>query len=277
MDRISLPLEIQLMILKHLTSGDNIFQYSTVCREWQRAIEQRNFHSFSLTAQDVPTLDTIMADRNLSLIKYYRYMWYSIELQSYDCSDCNRFDDDTMATAAAVKDGIRTMFQTLSKRSHSGDMTLDISIYSPSDAEHYFKYIRFEPANAPSSNRTTDQASHHVPVHSTSPSLNSILRIFTEFYFTDVDASGHETSESGEEFWASVPQVSCVTRLLLRRQTRRRWDPIAIRRLFSHLPNLRDLVIEPWNEEVNDSQMDTDKRKCSYNYNTLCIWCGANY
>jgi hypothetical protein len=28
------------------------------------------------------------------------------------------------------------MFPTLSKRSHSGDMILDLSLYSPSDAEH---------------------------------------------------------------------------------------------------------------------------------------------
>jgi hypothetical protein len=30
-----------------------------------------------------------MAKRNLSLIKY---IWYSIELQSYDCLDCNHYE-----------------------------------------------------------------------------------------------------------------------------------------------------------------------------------------
>ena len=264
------------MILERLASGNNIAQYATVCWEWQTAIEQQNFHSLSLTAQDVPTLNNIMAKRNLSLIKY---IWYSIELQSYDCSDCNHYEpeDEYRATAVAIKDGIRTMFQTLSKHSHSGDMTLDLSIHSPSDAEHYFKYIRFEPANALSRNRMRRQASHHVPVHSTPPSLRAVNRIFTLFFFTDVDASGHETSESGEEFWASVPQVSCVTRLLLRRQTRRRWDPIAISRLVAHFPNLEDLVIEPWSAGMNEIEMDTDERKCSNTFNTISISCGTNY
>src|SRR4051794_34580557 len=86
LDRTSLPLDIEVMILEHLASGNNIAQYATVCREWQTAIEKLNFHSLSLTAQDVPTLNNIMVKRNLSLIKY---IWYSIELQSYDCSDCH--------------------------------------------------------------------------------------------------------------------------------------------------------------------------------------------
>ena len=276
MDLTSLPPEIRVMILKHLASGNNISQYATVCLEWQTAIEQLNFRSLSLTAQDVPTLNNIMAKRNLSLIKY---IWYSIELQSYDCSDCNHheYEEEHEAAAVAIKDGIRTMLQALSKRSHSRDMTLDLSIYSPSDAEHYFKYIRFEPSNALSRNRIRGQASHHVPVHSTMRSLDAVLRIFTLFILTDLDASGHETSESGEEFWASIPQVSCVTRLLLRRQTRRRWDPIAISRLLAHFPNLEDLVIEPWSAGVNEIEMDTDKRKCSYTFNTIPISCGTNY
>jgi hypothetical protein len=245
------------LILKHLASGNNIAQYAPVCREWQTAIEQVNFHSLNLTVQDVPTLNNITAKRNLSLIKY---IWYSIELPSYDCSDCNHYEceNEHRATSVAIKDGIRTMFATLSKHSHSGDMTLDLSIYSPSDAEHYFQYIRFEPANALSRNRMRGQASHRVPVHSPPRSLSAVNRIFGEFFLTDLDASGYETSESGEKFWASIPQVCCVSRLLLRRQTRRRWDPIAISRLCAHFPNLKDVVIEPWSTGVKDTEMDTD-------------------
>jgi hypothetical protein len=265
MDRTSLPPEIWIMILERLASGNNIAQYATVCWEWRTAFEKLNFHSLSLTAKDVPTLNNIMAKRNLSLIKY---IWYSIELQSYDCLDCNHYEpgDEYRAIAVAIQDGIRTMFHTLSKRSHSGDMTLDLSIYSPSDAEHYFKYIRFEPAHALSRSRMRGQASHHVPVHSTPPSLHAVLKIFARLLCPDLDASGHMTSLSGEKFWASVPQISCVTRLLLRRQTRRQWVPIAISQLLAHFPNLEDLVIEPWSTGVNEVEMNTDKRKCSYTF-----------
>ncbi|KAF2450213.1 hypothetical protein P171DRAFT_468610 [Karstenula rhodostoma CBS 690.94] len=180
---------------------------------------------------------------------------------SYDCSECNQYESEYehRTTAVAVKDGIRTMFQTLRKSSHSGDMTLDLSIYSPSDAEHYFKYIRFEPANVLSRNRMREQATPRCSTqHVAMPPCcqQGLWRIL----FMDFDASGHETSESGGEFWASVPQVSCVTRLLLRRETRRLWDLIAISRLSAHFPNLEDLVIEPWSAGVNEIEMDTDKR-----------------
>ncbi|PVI03194.1 hypothetical protein DM02DRAFT_521358 [Periconia macrospinosa] len=257
MDPTSLPSEITAIILKYLADENNIAQYATVCREWQAVIEQLNFHSLSLAAQDVPKLNNIMATRNLNLVKY---IWYSIELKSYDCSDCFRDDDELESTAVAIKDGIRTMFQTLSKRSHNRGLTLDISIHSPSDAEHYFNYIRFEPANAVGRDRTTGQGSDHVAVRGVVPSLQAIRRISAEFFFIDFDASGHETSASGEEFWASVPQVSCVSRLLLRRQTRRQWDPIAISRLIARLSNLEDLVIEPWSDATHYNQSLTDKR-----------------
>ncbi|PSN63631.1 hypothetical protein BS50DRAFT_647268 [Corynespora cassiicola Philippines] len=247
MDRTSLPLDIEVMILKHLASGNNIAQYATVCREWQTAIEKLNFHSLSLTAQNVPTLNNIMIKRNLSLIKY---VWYSSELDFYDCSDCDRsqLGYESRDTAAAIKDGIRKMLQTLSKRSHRGYMTLDLSIYPPSDAEHYFKYIRFQSANAVSRNRMKGQASQYVRVHHTLPSLRAVSRIFGLFILADFDASGHETSETGEEFRASVPQ------------TRRQWDPITISQLSAHFPNLEDLVIEPWSTGVYENQKDTDKR-----------------
>ena len=44
-------------------------------------------------------------------------------------------------------------------------MTLDLSGYSPSGAEHRFRYIRFEPSNALSRNRAREQASKYVLIN----------------------------------------------------------------------------------------------------------------
>lgn len=251
-------------------------QCAAVCREWQTTIEQANFHSLSLTSRDLPALDKIMAKRNFSLIKSISY---SIKLPSYDRLVCDylELEYELKAITFAIKYGIRKLFHALSKYPHSGEMTLDLSIYSPSDAEHYFKYIRFEPAHALSQNGMRRQASDLVPIDSTTPTLRSVERIFRNFFFTDMDAYGHEISRDGEEFWASLPQVSCVTRLLLRRQTRRRWDAVAISRLLAHFPNLQDLVIEPWGLGVNRIELNTDRRKCSYPLNAICISSDMNY
>ncbi|CAI6339978.1 unnamed protein product [Periconia digitata] len=245
-----IPSEIWIMILEHLASVTKIAQYATVCRKWQAVIEKLNFHSLSLSARDGLIPDSIMAKRN-SLIKY---IWYSIELPDYGCSKCSHWDSprDVRVSSWRIKDGIDTMFQALSKHQHlhSRGMTLDLSIHSLSDAEHYFKHIRFEPANIDPANalsrtRMKEKVLHHVPEHSMTPPFTAVERIMSVLPFSDFDASGLKIPETDERFWSSVPQVPCVTRLLLRRQTRRRWDPPTITRLLALFPNLEDLVIEP--------------------------------
>jgi hypothetical protein len=127
----SLAAELRGMILEALIHEGNIAHCTSVCREWQIAIEQHNFHSLKLTAQDIPIFK-IMATRNLSLI---RYIWYFIELRDYNGTECDldETEDVLDANRATVEDGMRTMFYALSERPPDGNMTLDISIHSPSD------------------------------------------------------------------------------------------------------------------------------------------------
>lgn len=171
----SLAAELRGMILEALAHEGDVAHCASVCREWQAAIEQLNFHSLKLTARDIPIFK-IMATRNLGLI---RYIWYSIELRNYDCTECDLDEtEDVMdANRATVEDGMRTMFCALSERLPDGNMTLDISIHSPSGSQHHFKYIRFEPANTLSSRDPLKPSSHHDSVHSSSAPLPSIAAI----------------------------------------------------------------------------------------------------
>lgn len=139
----------------------NVAHCASVYREWQIAIEQLNFHSLKLTSRDI-TIFKIMAKRNLHLIKY---IWYSIELQTYDSMECDLDEsEDVMDTnRATVEVGIRIMFCALSEHPPHGDMTLDISIHCPSDTQHDFKYIRLEPVNTLSSCRPLKPASNYDP------------------------------------------------------------------------------------------------------------------
>jgi hypothetical protein len=101
----SIAAELRIMILEALIQEGNIAHCASVCREWQAAIEKHTFHSLNLTAQDVPIFE-IMAARNLSLVKY---IWYSITLQDYDCTQCDMEETEasSKANGAIVADGIQ--------------------------------------------------------------------------------------------------------------------------------------------------------------------------
>ncbi|KAF2737993.1 hypothetical protein EJ04DRAFT_589756 [Polyplosphaeria fusca] len=251
MDWTSLAAELRNMILEALIHEGNVAYYPSVCREWQSTIERFNFHSFNPTPQDIPVFEN-MTTRNFGLIKY---IWYSIELRNYDCTECDRLetDDQRETNQATVEDGLRTIFCALSEHPPGGNMTLDISIHSPSDSQHHFKYIRFEPANTLSSRNPPKPTPYHVSTHSPSVPLPSVLAIHKIFWDIEVGADSEE-----RDFWPSVPTVPCITHLLLRRQTRRRWGGDNLIPLIARLPNLQDLCYEPWRKWTPLMQHETD-------------------
>jgi hypothetical protein len=246
----SLAAELRGMILEALVHEGNVAHCATVCREWQAALEKHNFHSLNLKVQDIPAFKTL-GKRKLGLV---RYVWYSIELQEYDCTACDLYETEATreTNQTLVKDGLRKILYTLSGCPSSGDLTLDISVHSPSDSQHQFKYIRFEPANRPASHSVPVPTSCHDSVHTSTVSLPSITAI--ERIFPDIELE--------HEFWTSIPRIPCVTHLLLRRQTRRRWEPITLGQLLVCFPNLQELYFEPWREWGRLNQRSSDIRTC---------------
>ncbi|KAJ4345654.1 uncharacterized protein N0V89_011788 [Didymosphaeria variabile] len=259
----SLAAELRAMILDALIQEGNVAHCACVSQEWKTAIGKHNFRSIRLTASDVPVLETLTA-QNFGLIQY---IWYCVELEEYDCSACDKdeTEETTEANWVTLKDSIRSLFCALSARPMKGKLTLDISVHSPSDNQHFFKYICFEHADVHRSKGVAQQTSlQHTPLHDSihnaalPPDFTVIDRLFPDIDFSDAE-------DGDAAFWATVPQVHSVTGLLLRRQTRRRWDPQALIQLTARLPNLQEAWYEPWREWSRMFQRSTDNRKCSPN------------
>jgi hypothetical protein len=204
-----------------------------------------------------------LATRNLGLI---RYIWYTIELQDYDWTESNLLPTIELLETNhfIMEDGIRTMFCALSECPPAGNMTLDISIHSPSDSQHHFKYIRFEPASMLNSRHPLKSVLQYNSAHISSvqlPPTTAVDRVFfPEISFLECE----------NNFWTTVPRVPCVFHLLLRRQTRHRWDPDALGRLMTCLPNLQDIFFETWREWQRCDQNHKDMRKCPFTAGSTC-------
>ncbi|KAL8658705.1 MAG: hypothetical protein Q9226_000819 [Calogaya cf. arnoldii] len=59
--------------------------------------------------------------------------------------------------------------------------------------------------------------------------------------------------------WRGLEEVPAVTGLLLRRQTRRAWEPASLRAVIGQLTGLQELYYEPWREWEQVVQQDRDK------------------
>ncbi|KAM7196054.1 hypothetical protein V8F20_007248 [Naviculisporaceae sp. PSN 640] len=272
----SLLPELRRTILEFLVQDDSVplSRFVTVCREWQTLLEPHNFARIKITASRVDDLESMMR-RNQHLV---RYIWFCLELNTYDCSSCATAQrgyldsikeywlgklkfllggdtDDLIITRSFEK-----LFSTLSKwdPDKSSGLTLDISIYSPSDSEHWFKYLTFLPDDpSPAQLRQAvsavnrDDARHGWVGGSRerAPPREAIRKVFQEILAEDMLYS----KRGKVQWWDQLPSVPVVTSVLLRQQNRRRWDP-----LFLYLPlyiskknkNLQSLVLfENFNQQ----------------------------
>lgn len=264
------------MILKALLQdGCSLASFATVCREWQMMIEQHNFARIKVTLSRLANFRS-MTRRNRALV---RYIWLCVELQKYSCAQCAppwfRFyqreisnTDDILIIIA-----IQSLFSILSTWEPNGNLLLDISVHSPSDSEHWFKYLTFEP-DFPSEELDPDlytkqsipaKLDNHqydlntMPYHHKAPK-DAIHRIF--------DGSVAE-GPIDDDGWCNVwheqlPIAPVVTGLLLRQQTHRRWRPATVAKILTRLPRLQEFWYEPWRAWFWILQEFTDRGKCYY-------------
>ena len=240
-----LPAEIRLMILNQLVhaaeqDGSSLASYAAVCSEWQDAIEPVTFWSLNFTAAllDAPGFSE-MATRawRLGLV---RRVCVFISLPEYGCPECERPPrlrnmgrrSGTMTTARHV---LNKSFCILNGWDRQGDLSLDITIQSASDADHYFKDMDIGP---PRRTTTTPLSVTQDPRHGwvagrrvSLPPEGAILRLFEPIEVVDT---------------ALLPQVTAVTRLVLRRQTTRRWDLIDLDGILRRCVKLKEFHFEPW-------------------------------
>ena len=147
----NLPAKIRVLILEALLKdGCSLAGFATVSREWQTVIERHNFAKIKLTSSRLIDFDS-MIHRNRAPV---HYIWLCIELEEYDCDQCTpHFADPDVAEMMMISNtdnalitiAILDLFSTLSAWEPKGNLFLDISVHSPSDSEHWFKYLTFEP------------------------------------------------------------------------------------------------------------------------------------
>jgi hypothetical protein len=196
-----------------------------------------------------------------------------VELKQYDCRKCANTDRDLWGLDNIdnqfIADAFESLFTTLSSWDPRGDLVLDISVYSPSDNQHWFRYLSFC-----SDTNLGKCLSHHGQEQITTLMNNpahgwvagqQVLppgRLATQVTFDEIMGEGPFDDEEPEmQWWRSLPLVPVVGVVLLRQQTRRRWKPIALANLLTRFPNMKELCYEPWREWTR-IEGQTDERKC---------------
>lgn len=270
--------EIQLLILKDLMQDGScsLGPLATVSKEWQIEIEKRNFAQIKVTTSHLREFES-MAHRNRTLV---RYIWFCVELEEYDCIDCGRSfalaselgwqqhrcpimsDPDNWPITRAFHD----LFSILSTWESNGDLILDISIYSPSDSKHFFKYLDFAPDALPGTlgrrraeqtmpGQVFDDIQHGwldgIPDPPPSSSFRTIFPPFMER-----SPFLRETEE--RQWWDQLPLVPAVTSLFLRQQNRRQWKRYALAHMLSRFSRLQEIHYEPWRRWSNPMQNRAD-------------------
>lgn len=273
-----LPQEIRLPILEAvMEDGSSLASLATVSREWQTTMERHNFARIRLTPSRIPDFDS-MTHRNRALV---RYIWVCLELEKYDCPYIDyqsiynwggRMTDNMVVTTA-----LHDLFSALGAWEPQSDLLLDISLYSPSDAEYWFKELTFVPdfpspeacdralcgtAEARRASIAGDEK--HGWTHGGPPGV-AIAAAFHALLSRPYGAAFHalgwgksEETKRQYDWWRRLPRAPAVTGLLLRQQTRRRFSPLSVAPMLRCLPRVREVHYEPWRHWSERSQLEID-------------------
>ncbi|KAI1827499.1 hypothetical protein F4861DRAFT_550406 [Xylaria intraflava] len=261
------PAEIRCMILDILLQDScSLAGLATVSREWQDIIERDNFARIKLTPSRLADFGSIVY-RNRAFV---RYIWLCLELQEYNCPECEPWDWESRGFSnpdnTLIVKGLQNVFSALRTWEPNGSLVLDISVHSPSDSEHWFKYLTFGPDaplhaydRNPSVWQTipdddyqhgwVDGAPRHIITD------RAIHKVFEDV----MDQGPFRNDEQENRWWQELPEIPAVTGIYLRQQNRRRWKPAALKQLFARFPRLQEIHYEPWRQWDDFHQELTDK------------------
>lgn len=176
-----------------------------------------------------------MSRRNRALVKS---IWFSLQLEEYDCPMCEgragddgrfRHGTDDYTIIKAMHD----LFWNLSTWELSQaqkKLALDISIYSPSDSQHHFKYLTFGPdaplpdrksTFSPSPSNQSDDPKHGwiAGELSSAPPQQALEYVHQEILAENSCIFWNKEYEN--KWWQSLPEAPIVSSILFRLQNRR--------------------------------------------------------
>ncbi|KAF3806904.1 hypothetical protein GCG54_00007155 [Colletotrichum gloeosporioides] len=276
-----LPAEIRLEIMKCLLQdGCSVAKFAAVSREWQEVIEPKNFARITVTHSRLAEFNS-MTFRNRALVCY---IWLCTELEEYDCTNCGAEKNlCIMSTADHVRIGraFTGLFSALSAWQPSDNLVLEISIHSPSDSDHWFKYMTFVPDISPENcgwkkrlpkpiqvNFDDEKhgwiagrrVSHPRPVliedmNNDSPET---YKRNEKWFKRHMEKRAIETNKQKKVWWESLPPVTAVIGVILRQQNRRQLTEI-LGKILSRLSGPQEIHYESWRRKWHFDQEEADK------------------
>ncbi|KLJ06024.1 hypothetical protein EMPG_10549 [Blastomyces silverae] len=237
----SLPAELRLIILEEISRQKHRGWAScaAVCKEWQAFIEEKNFRRLTLQTSCLDELQ-YMVIRQRGLVQH---ICLNIKLPRYTCLSCRQEESESFISRnnSIIRDAMVKLYSVLSTWQPAGRLILEITAYSPSDSQHWFKNHRFGPENNYEGDFALSQEATtrwHDPKHGWvngqqvgAPCAPAILRIFSPLCLF---------------LPKNLPEVHAVTGLVIRREVRRQIYPPTLRLLCERLPRLGSIVYEPW-------------------------------
>lgn len=260
------PRPVRLFFLEALLEdGCRPAELATVSREWQKVIEQHNFARIKVTPRRLAAFSS-MTRRIRSLVNY---IWLCVELEHYSSLEAYSGDSHSVSQRdlSLIATTIRTLFIELSKWEPSGKLLLDISIHSPSDSNYLLKYLTFEPDNTSNESlglgdwNCINTAGQNWNDWSAAGKADKPIRKTLNSICLDDSSPDDDVLDREVEWWDRLPEVSAVTGLLLRQQTRRRWISSTFEEMLDHFPRLQEVFYEPWRLPDRGSQLKADNGK----------------
>ncbi|KAK4083770.1 uncharacterized protein Triagg1_1432 [Trichoderma aggressivum f. europaeum] len=259
-----LPAELRLMILNRLINllyrsrKGNAQElkrqwcaYHAVSREWQAFFERLSFACLTLHQSDLAEFGKIMQGNNNRQMSV-TFVCLRIELPEYDCKKCKKREspDEVRANQRLFTTAVWELFSILSQWKEHGEVGLEISVHSPSDALHYCQELKsriHRKANMKqryskprAEKKTTHGWRRGKRVHK--PPVGAKLRVFGH-----PRGLGFDLRTSLARKLGTLPKVKVVTYLLIRRQFYRHFSvPKALGPMMKSLPRLEHLSYEPW-------------------------------
>lgn len=224
---------------------------ATVSREWQEFFERWTFRHLTLHQSDLAEFGKIMQDNNNRQMSV-KFVCLRIELPEYDCKKCKKGKSpkEVRANQRLFTTAVWDLFFILSQWEEHGDVTLEISVHSPSDALHYCQELKsriHRNANMTlrySKPRTRGKATHgwKQGKQIENPPDGAKLRVFGH-----PKGLGFDLRTSLALKLGTLPEVKVVTCLLVRRQFYRHFSvPKALGPMMKSLSRLKHLSYEPW-------------------------------
>ncbi|KAI1129425.1 hypothetical protein F5Y10DRAFT_290968 [Nemania abortiva] len=253
----SLPLEVKHMIFEILLlqprKRHQISSYATVSKEWQIFFEKHIFHRLVLRQSQIKKFGQLFQTQGQRR-ELLRHLWLRIELPKYDLNTSIEYETEPEANKndQIVTKAVWQLLEILSSwRGKDAELTLELSVNSPSDSQHYLVpeyplgegdiYPHFEKEDCTykgfHAHMSRKRRRRRINAHKIRERECQLNRIFDRCFDLDI-----ETAKIPQHSQLSRAQV--VKKLLIRRQYVCSFSSDALFKIIESLPGLESISLE---------------------------------